>query len=137
MRLKPPGVLGIATVMLACLAGCVKSLPAAPSELLTGIVVYHAGAVTCGDVHDGDVSARAETARKGTEWRHHPDDDRDARRSTTVTGRSRCRFGCRRSSTTGCMSARHASASASPKRCAAWCRTPTATRIVDAAAVTE
>jgi|KBSMisStandDraft_5_1062788.scaffolds.fasta_scaffold09858_7 hypothetical protein len=41
MRLKPPGVLGIATVMLACLAGCVKSLPAAPSELLTGIVVYH------------------------------------------------------------------------------------------------
>lgn len=39
-RLKRPTVLAIALVMLVCPAGCMKSLPGAPSELSTGIVIY-------------------------------------------------------------------------------------------------
>ena len=40
MLVKPPAVLAMALPMLVCLTGCRKSLPTAPSELSTGIVVY-------------------------------------------------------------------------------------------------
>ena len=40
MRQKLPAVLAIALVMVVCVAGCMKSLPGAPSELSTGIVIY-------------------------------------------------------------------------------------------------
>ncbi len=40
MRLKPPAILAVALMTLVGLAGCIKSLPGAPSELSTGIVIY-------------------------------------------------------------------------------------------------